>query len=72
MSRRKSILLIDDDEMVRLALGNALEAEEYSVVIETLMENPLNLSVLSQTLNGLSSQLLNPAGPRVPLTVFQS
>jgi len=118
MSRPRNILLIDDDEMVRQALGNALEAEEYSVVsaanrqealhrlgkqpigivlldlnprnedgwetlhrlhstqpglqvigltarceqhdpasrahgIEALMEKPLNLSVLFQTLNGL-------------------
>ena len=71
MSRRTSILLIHDDEMVRLALGNALDAEEYAVVIDTLMEKPLNLSVLFQTLNGLSSQLPNPAGPRVQLTVLQ-
>ena len=71
MSRRPNILLIDDEETVRQALGNALEAEEYSVVIEALMEKPLTLSVLFQTLNCLSSQLPNPAESRVQLTVFQ-
>ena len=71
MSRQTNILLIDDDEMVRQALGNALEAEGYSVVIEALMKKPLNLSIFFQPLNGLSSQLPNPAGPRVQLTVLQ-
>lgn len=136
MSIRTSILVIDDDEMVRQALGNALESEEYYVVsaanrqeallrlgkqpigivlldlnprnedgwetlhrlhsiqpglqviavtarseqhdassrapgIEALMEKPLNLSVLMQTLNGLTSQLPQPAGPRVQLTALQ-
>ena len=132
MSRQKSILLIDEDEMVRQALGNALESEEYSVVFaanrqeallrlgsqpvglvlldlnprnedgwetlhrlrsiqpglqvialtarseqhdptsrangfEALLEKPLNLSALFQTLEWLFSQLLKPAGPRVQL-----